>query len=327
MRRDTGAAGAAAPAEAAVLGASARWSEPSAKVWVGFAFAVASAVGFAFKAILAKLAYRTGVNATTVLGLRMGFSFPAYLALAWLGAKKQPRQLSLRAWSVVAILGLLGYYLASYLDFVGLTRISAGLERLILFLYPSMVVVLAALRSGRKVRVREWQSMLLGYAGIACVFFTDTGRGPHGSAAWLGVLAVFASSLSYAAYLVYAERVVAELGSLRFTGLAMSFACVFSISHFFLAAPSFSAIPGTAVYLCLCMALFSTVVPTWLLTEAVRRIGSGRAALCGMIGPVLTVGLEVLLLGEQASWADALGTVLVIASVVLLTRDRRAHQK
>ena len=319
MSGDDSAAVTAPPAAAEPLPVPA----PAARLWLGFAFAIASAVGFACKAILAKLAYRTGVDATTVLGLRMGFSLPAYLLLAWLGAQRRTRRLTSRAWAEVAALGLLGYYLASYLDFVGLTRISAGLERLILFLYPSIVVVLAALRNGRRVRAREWQAMALGYAGIACVFAADSGKSPHGAAAWLGVLAVFASSLAYSAYLVFAERVVAQLGSLYFTGLAMSFACLFSVTHFALVTESVAAIPGTAVYLCALMALFATVVPTWMLAEAVHRIGSGRAALCGMVGPVLTVALEVLVLGEHASWADAVGTALVIGSVVLLTRDVR----
>jgi drug/metabolite transporter (DMT)-like permease len=166
--------------------------------------------------------------------------------------------------------------------------------------------------------------MLLGYAGLACIFLADTGRAPQSRAAWLGVLAVFASSIAYSAYLVLAERVVVQLGSLRFTGLAMSFACLFSLTHFFVLgrAHGHTPLPAAAVYACAVMALFSTVLPTWLLAEAVRRVGAGSAALCGMIGPVTTVALEVALLGEHATLADALGTSLVIMSVVLLTREK-----
>lgn len=296
---------------------------------MGYAFALASALGFSWKAVLAKLAYRTGVDATAVLGLRMAFAFPAYLGMAWFGLRRGRelplvRAMRARDWAVVALLGVLGNYLSSYLDFVGLTRISAGLERLILFLYPSIVVALGALRAGRRISARELQSMTLGYLGIACVFLGDaSGRAPHGPAAWLGVGAVFASSLSYSAYLVFAERVVVRLGSLLFTGVAMSCACVVSLSHFFVLVHDVTQLPGRAVYLCALMALFSTVLPTWLLTEAVRRIGSGRAALCGMIGPITTVVLEITLLDERAGLSDLVGTVLVIGSVAWLTREKQ----
>jgi drug/metabolite transporter (DMT)-like permease len=192
---------------------------------------------------------------------------------------------------------------------------------LILFLYPSIVLVFAALRSRRRIAAREWQAMALGYLGIACVFAGDAGHATRADAAVLGALCVFASSVAYSGYLVLAEGVVTELGSVRFTGLAMCSACLVSISHFALTAPAVTQISARALGLCAMMACFSTVLPTWLLSEAVRRIGAGRAALCGMIGPVTTVVLEVLLLGETARLTDALGTALVIASVVRLTRS------
>jgi len=294
------------------------------RAWVGITFALLSAIALSWKAIFAKLAYRAGVDATTVLGLRMAFSLPAFLWLAWLGARRQPLALSRRDWIAVATLGLVGYYVASYLDFIGLTRISAGLERLILFLYPSIVVVLAATLARRRIAAREWQAMLLGYGGIAFVFAGDASRSPHGSAAWIGVGFVFASSIAYAAYLVFAERFMIRLGSIRFTGLAMSFACLFGLLQLVIVsvAQARTAPPLDAVLICALMAYVSTVVPTLLLSEAVRRIGSGRAALYGMVGPVATVGLEVVLLGEHAGWQDAVGTALVIGSVVLLTRKR-----
>jgi drug/metabolite transporter (DMT)-like permease len=225
----------------------------------------------------------------------------------------------------IAGLGVFGYYLASYLDFFALTRISAGLERLILFLYPSLVVLLVALRDRRRIGTRELQALVLGYAGIVCVFVSDSGRAPQGSAAWFGVLAVFASTITYSLYLVGAERVLAKVGSLLFTGVAMTCACVASLTVFFVSGHDLTHIPARAIYLCALMAAFSTVGPTWLLTEAMRRIGPGRAALCGMLGPVTTVGLEVLLLGETAGWSDLLGTALVLGSVWLLTRAR-THQ-
>jgi drug/metabolite transporter (DMT)-like permease len=303
-------------------GLSSRHSSPAYAPWVGFAFAITAAVGFSCKAILAKLAYRTGVDALTVLGLRMLFSLPAYLGMAWIGGQRSPQPLTAARQLQVAGLGVLGYYIASYLDFVGLTRISAGLERLILFLYPTIVLLLSALVYKRRIEAREWQAMVLGYAGIACVFVGDTRAA--GSGALVGMLSVFGSCVAYSMYLVFAEGAVQKLGSLRFTGLAMSAACVVSLATFLLVGRSLSSIPVAAMFLCATMALFSTVLPTWLQAEAVRRIGAGRAALCGMIGPVTTVVLEVMVLGEEARLADAAGTALVIVSVLWLTRARSA---
>lgn len=297
-------------------------TEVAPRPWVGYAFALASAVGFSWKAVLAKLAFRAGVDATTVLGLRMAFALPAYLVMVWFGFRARKRALALGDWLRLAGLGFIGYYLASYLDFIGLMRISAGLERLILFLYPSIVVVFGALRDRRAVRSRELQSMLLGYLGITCVFLGDAGRGPSSGAAWLGVLAVFASSIAYSAYLVLAEPLVVRLGSVLFTGVAMTFATLFGVSQFLVSTPQITHLPIDAVYYCALMAVFSTVLPAWSLTEAMRRIGSGRAALCGMLGPITTVGLEVALLGEHAGLSDLLGTVLVIGSVAWLTREK-----
>ena len=293
--------------------------------WLGLACGLGAALGFSWKAILAKLAYRTGVDATTVLGLRMAFALPAYLGMAFVGMRQRPSVLALRDWLHLAVLGVLGYYLSSYLDFIGLTRISAGLERLILFLYPSIVLVMAALRDRRAIRRQELSALALGYTGIACVFMSDFGEAPIAAGARLGALSVFAGSLVYSGYLVFSETLLARLGSLLFTGLALSFSCVFSLLHFALTNRDVVHLPGRAVQLCAAMALFSTVLPTWLLSEAIRRIGSSTAAQCGMIGPVMTVGLEVVLLGETAGWPELVGTALVLVSVALATRAKR-HQ-
>lgn len=304
---------------------SPRAADPASRAWVGVAAALGSAIAFSWKAILAKLAYRTGVDATTVVGMRMLFALPAYLGLARAGARRRPLTLTRRDLGSVASLGLLGYYVGSYLDFLGLTRISAGLERLILFLHPSIVVVLAAYVRRRRVSGREWQAMALGYLGVASVVAGDLGSSPHSGEQWFGASCVFASSIAYASYLVFAEPFVIRLGSMRFTGLAMSCACVFSLLPLAVTAWGSPPPPAEAIWFCFLMAVFATVIPTLLLNEAVRRIGPGRAALCGMVGPVATVGLEVTLLGEAAHWTDALGTALVISSVALLTRPAPAR--
>jgi drug/metabolite transporter (DMT)-like permease len=286
------------------------------------ALALLSAIGFSWKAILAKLAYRTGVGPMTVVGLRMAFSLPAYAGLAWIGRQQSPSPLSRRDYVEVAVLALGGFYIATFLDFLGLTYISAGLERLILFLHPAIVVAIAARLHGRRITRREALAMLLGYGGIAFVFLGDAGGG-RSSGAWIGALAVLAGSVAYAAYLAFSESVVARLGATRFTGLSMTIASVAGVVQFAATrAVSPETIPMKAVWLCAAIAAFATVVPTWLLNQAIRRIGSGRAALLGMSGPIATMVLETVVLGEPASAADVAGTACALVGIVLLTTER-----
>ncbi|MET0917692.1 MAG: DMT family transporter, partial [Burkholderiales bacterium] len=269
--------------------------------WVGPACAVVGVLGFSFKAILIKLAYAWHpVDAVTLLALRMLFSAPFFVAMAWwAGRRPEARPIARRDWLLLVWLGFIGYYLASLLDFMGLVHITASLERLVLFLYPTMVVLLSALMRGRPITGRQVVALLVSYAGIAFVFAHDVSLGGNRAATLTGGALVFGSAFAYALYLVDAGAVIARLGSLRFIAWAMLVSCVFVLTHFALTRDlALLRVPASIYALSLAMAVFSTVLPTWLIAEAIHRLGATTSSLIGSLGPVFTIGLGALILGE-----------------------------
>ncbi|MDD5328768.1 MAG: DMT family transporter [Sulfuricella sp.] len=289
---------------------------------LGVGFALLAAVGFSAKAILVKLAYADAVDAVTLLALRMAFSVPFFvLAALWTNGNKQAR-LERRDWLAVLGLGLVGYYLSSFLDFLGLQFISAGLERLILFLYPTMVVILSAAISRRAVGRGEIAALVLSYAGIALVFTHDVSVSRGGIA--LGAALVFASTLSYSVYLVGAGHAIARIGATRFTAYAMIVASAASLIQFGATHPLAALnLPPRVYGLGMAMALFSTVLPVFLLSAGIRRIGSGHTSLIGSIGPVATIYLAHVFLGEEVSMLQIAGSALVLAGVLTISISRR----
>ncbi|MBI5918211.1 MAG: DMT family transporter [Nitrosomonadales bacterium] len=296
---------------------------------LGVVFALLAAVGFSAKAILVKLAYlEASVDAVTLLALRMGFAVPFFIAVAvWLRYFAPAEPLTRRDWLLVMGLGLVGYYLSSYLDFLGLQYISAGLERLILFLYPTMTVILAALLHRRGIGRKTLAAMALSYAGIALVFVHDAGAG-QGSDLVLGAVLVFFSTLSYSLYLVGAGHAIARIGALRFTAYASIVASVACLVQFAVMRPiSALELPLHVYQLAIAMALFSTVLPVFFLSYAIRRIGSGNASLIGSIGPVSTIYMAYLFLGESISLLQIAGSALVLAGVLIISLNSQSVGK
>jgi len=290
--------------------------------WVGPACAVLGVLGFSFKAILIKLAYAWHpIDAITLLALRMLFSAPFFVAMAWwAGRRPEAPRIARRDWLLLAWLGFIGYYLASLLDFMGLVHITASLERLVLYLYPTMVVLLSALMRGRPITRRAVVALLVSYVGIAFVFAHDVGLGGDRAATLTGGALVFGSALAYALYLVDAGAVIARLGSLRFIAWAMLVSCVFVLAHFALTHDLASLRQPPSIYaLSLAMAVFSTVLPTWLIAESIRRLGANTASLIGSLGPVFTIGLGALILGEAVQATQLVGAALVLGGVMLVT--------
>ncbi len=288
---------------------------------VGLLCAVLAAVGFSGKAILVKLAYRYGVDAETLLVLRMVFSLPFFLGMAWVGADRAANPLTLRDWGWLCGLGLLGYYLASYLDFLGLHYISAGLERLILFIYPTLVVLLAALWLGQPLTRRTLGALALCYAGLALAVAHDLRWAGAARDLALGGTLVFGSALSYALYLLGSGKIVSRLGALRITAFASLVACGLAIGQFPLLRPLAALAQPEPVYaLALAMALFSTVLPMWGVAEAIHRLGPGPVALTGSLGPIVTLLLAWFLLDEAVSGAQLIGSALVITGVTVMAR-------
>lgn len=290
---------------------------------LGIIFAAFAAIGFSAKAILVKLAYADTVDAVTLLAIRMAFSLPFFvIAAGWSSRNAHATPLARQDWFAVLALGLIGYYLSSLLDFTGLQYISAGLERLILFLYPTLVVLLSAALFKRRIGRSEILALVLSYAGIAFVFMQDAHIPQHGLV--LGTALVFASTLTYAIYLIGAGHTIARIGAMRFTAYAMVVASVATFLQFALThSASALALPLRVYGLGLTMAIFSTVLPVFMLSSAIRRIGSGHTALVGSIGPVATLFMAHTLLGEALSLQQMGGSMLVLAGVLLISLPRK----
>ena len=290
--------------------------------WAGVLLALAGAMAFSGKAIIVKLAYRYGVDAVTVIMYRMLFALPIFLAMSWWASRGQA-PLARRDWLGVLGLGVTGYYLASFLDFLGLQYVTASLERLILYLNPTLVLLLAWLLHRRRWRRVQLAGMAVSYAGVLLVFGHEVRL--EGSNVALGTLLVFLSAVSYAVYLVYSGQLVQRLGSLRLVGLATSVACVLCILQFLLLRPVSVAldVAPQVIWLSLLNALACTAVPVLLVMMAVERVGAAVTAQTGMVGPVSTILMGVWLLGEPFTAWTAAGTVLVIAGIFVFTRAGR----
>jgi len=285
---------------------------------LGVAFAVLAAVGFSAKAILIKLAYLDSPDAITMLALRMGFSLPFFIGIAVWARRNQPEPLDAHDRMLVLALGLIGYYLSSFLDFLGLQYISAGLERLILFLYPTITVVLSGLVYKRPIGPRVVAAMLLCYLGIGLVFLHNAELNQEHIV--LGSALVFGGTLSYSIYLVGAGHAIARIGTTRFTAYAMVVASVASFLQFAIMRPlSALRLPLHVYQLAVEMALFSTVLPVFLLSYAIRRIGSGSASLIGSIGPISTIYMAHVFLAESISLMQMVGSGLVLVGVIMVS--------
>ncbi len=283
---------------------------------LGAGFALFAAIGFSGKAILVKLAYQSGVDAVTLLALRMVFSAPVFMAVAlWSRTQHHVNRIERRDWAAIIGLGLLGYYISSLLDFSGLAYISAGLERLVLFLYPTMVVLLSAILFKRTISRHEYFALVLSYAGIALVFLHDVSTTQKGIA--LGALFVFGSTLTYSFYLIGAGQLITRIGAIRFTAYAMLVASAATLIQFALTHPASTIHQPIRVYeLSLAMAVFSTVLPVFMLSAGIRLIGSGHTSLIGSIGPVSTIFMAQYFLGEPVSMLQIIGSSLVLAGVL-----------
>jgi drug/metabolite transporter (DMT)-like permease len=290
------------------------------QVWPGLLLATLGAIAFSGKAIIVKLAYRYGVDAVTLITYRMLFALPLFIVLAW-SAGRGKAALVKRDWLTVLGLGFSGYYLASFLDFAGLAYITASFERLILYLNPTLVLALGLGLFKRRVTQRQLVALGVSYCGVLLVFGHEvTLLGPHAA---LGAALVFASAVSYAVYLVYSGEEVKRLGALRLTGLATSVACVLCIAQFLVLRPlSGLIVAPQVIWLSVLNATLCTFAPVLMVMMAIERIGATLAAQTGMVGPLSTILMGVIILGEPFTVWIAAGTVLVLAGIWLLAKWR-----
>ena len=285
----------------------------------GLALALAGSIAFSGKAIIVKLAYRYGVDAVTLIMYRMLFALPIFVAMAWWAGRGRP-PLSGRDWLGVAGLGISGYYLSSFLDFEGLQYITASLERLIMYLTPTLVLLLGRALYGRRFQPMHLAGMTVSYCGALLVFGHEARL--DGGRAVLGTLLVFASTLSYAVYLIYSGELVQRLGSLRLVGPATTVACLCCVLQFALLRPLSAAaeVAPQVIWLSVLNATVCTAVPVLLVMMAIERIGPALSAQVGMVGPLSTIMMGVLILGEPFTAWIAAGTVLVVAGIFVFSR-------
>lgn len=291
----------------------------------GIIIGVLGSICFSSKAIFVKLAYREApVDAITLLALRMLISLPFFLASAFYSSSKNDNQrFSGKQWLYVAVVGCLGYYVSSYLDFQGLRFISAGIERLVLFIYPTIVLVISALYLRKRITQLQWLAVAVTYAGLLLAFYGEANLQEVDSDFVIGSTLIFGCAITYALYIVFSGQLIPSIGAAKFNSYAMTFAAAAVLFHFFITSDGGLLGLNPMVYLySALMAIVSTVVPSYLVAESIRRIGSGNTAIVASIGPVSTIIQAYLFLQEPIHLTQILGTTLIIAGVLLIGQHK-----
>ena len=305
------------------MSAESPWFRP-----LGLFLAGAGSILFSTRSILIKLAYAYHVDPVTFLTLRMVFSLPFFIAAgiwAQQGRQTPPVPLSRRDIAAIIGLGLLGYYFASYIDFVALQYISAALARLILFLNPTITLIVMALFFSRRIIGREVAAMLACYAGIALCLLHDVQLSGSVAETTLGSLLSFTSAICYALYLIFSNKLIARIGSVPFTAYAMTVSCIAVIVHFLIVNPlSALALPWPVYAYGIGMAVFCTALPVFMVSEANRRIGPAHVGILSSMGPLATVLLGMAVLGETVSASQFAGMLLVLVGVWFVSQKPRS---
>lgn len=293
---------------------------PSSSYMTGLLFAILAATGFASKAIFAKLAYRYGVDGTTMVTIRLVLVFPMVLFMR-LVRRSSGNTMTTKDWAMILFLGLIGYYLSSLFDFIGLETVDASIERLVLCLYPTLTVLMSAWLNKTAISKRMWSAMLLTYFGM--IFVLGPGiLGAHLDP-W-GMFFIVASTLCYAVYLTLSPALIRRIGSMKFAELALSISAIAMAIHFLVTRPVSELVQQpTPVWIYgAVMALVATVLPLYALAAAMDRIGAGKAALIGSIGPILTIFMSIGILDEHLDLIQWAGVCIVIAGIWLVGQRR-----
>ena len=291
---------------------------------IGVVLVVVAAVGFSTRGVLIKLAYPFGVDAVTLLTLRMLFSLPLFALMA-LFSRHGAVRISRSQWKMVISLGFIGYYLSSFLSFLALQYIPAGLERLLLYLTPTIVVCMSVLLFKQPVGRLHVVALVLSYCGILLVMADSLVIATDSLAVLIGGALAFVSALTYSLYLVASGTIIPAIGSARFTAYASGTACLFVITQFLIVGDLHALELPLPVYgYGAAMAVFCTVLPTWMMSEGIRRIGANHSAMISSVGPVSTIAIAAIVLSEPVSAVQICGASLVIAGVLLISTKRQA---
>ncbi len=296
----------------------------------GIVMCLLGAVCFSTKAVFVKIAYRdTPVDAVSLLALRMIFSLPFFLISAGVSSSTDNNvKFTNKQWAYVALIGCLGYYISSLLDFLGLQFVTAGIERLILFIYPTLVLVMNSLIFKQKIKSIQWLAVLITYAGLSLAFFSEMDfDSPQGENFLWGSFLIFVCAFTYAAYIVGSGKLIPLVGAVKFNSYAMSFACAGVLLHFFVTSEkSLTTLPTPVYVYSLLMAILSTVIPSYLVSFGIKRIGSDNAAIVGSVGPVSTIILAYFFLDEPIFAAQIVGTAMILIGVLLISRGKKAKK-
>ncbi len=297
----------------------------AAHPYYGAILVLLSSIFASSKAIMVKLAYVYQIDATSLITLRMAFSLPFFVGLGWWAMRqKSAVTMSRKDWGLL-ILAVAGGYGSMWLNFEGLHYVSAGLERVILFLYPTLVVVMSAVFLKHHITRREWIAMFASYAGAVLVVWHDIEFAALNSTDTLyGAWLVLLSAIVFAAYLLSSGHFIPKLGAARFTAIVMSLTALASAGHFGVNASfvELTALPSEVYVLALVMAVIATVLPSMLMNLGIHQLGSRKASLISAIGPVSTILLAYLFLDEHMSWIQGVGTLFVMAGVVAVSMEK-----
>ena len=290
---------------------------------LAFLLALTGVVFFSSKSVFVKMAYTYDVDAISLVTLRLLFSLPVYVVVLLVSFRgKSVRKFRIIDYLKIVSLGILGYYLASILDFVGLNYVSASLERLILFVYPTMVLIISSIFNRSKPTFEQKLAVIITYFGVVLAFYRNTYI--SGNSLWIGVVFIFASALSYSFYLVGTGSLISVFGTALFTSMVMIVSTIAASTHYLMVqgAEIFS-LPRQVYFIAMLMALISTVIPSFLLSEAIRQWGPSNVAIVGSFGPISTIILAGIVLGEKITVFQMLGTIIVISGVLLLANNKK----
>jgi drug/metabolite transporter (DMT)-like permease len=293
--------------------------QPSWRI-TGFALSAAGAMLFAIKGVLIKLIYRYGIDTTSLLAMRMVLAVPVFALVGvhqWRRLDRNARP-NARTFCLAMLVGILGYYVSSWLDFQGLQTLDAQIERLILFTYPLLVILFGRLLLGHPLRAHALLGAGLSYVGLFVMFAGEPTR--LGTAALIGGGLVAMAAVAFALYQLFARELIARCGASLFTAIAMSAAGIMALLGFFLTHPATALVPPRGAWeLVVALAVFSTVVPAFLMSAGTARIGAQGTAIVSTISPVVTIGVAIMVLGEPFGWPEAIGTICVLGGVGLFS--------
>lgn len=294
----------------------------------GVLIALGGAILFSTKAIFVKLAYRDAVvSALTLLALRMVFSLPFFVGAAFVSSTKSDNvKFSKKEWIGIAVIGCLGYYVSSLLDFVGLKYVSAGIERLILFSYPTFALLMSAVIFKQAVKPVQWLALAVTYVGLAVAFFGEVdfsaAQNPN---FFFGSVMIFICAITYAGYMVGSGQIIPKVGATKFNSYAMSFAAAGVLIHFVVAhGGSLFQQPFIIYAYSFLMAIFATVLPSYMVAASINKIGSNNVAIIGSVGPVSTIILANVFLDEAITFWQLLGTAMILVGVLLIGKQKNS---